>query len=384
MTNAPDSPHNPAETASAPAAPLLWHDGHAARGARFGTVAGQEVVLDYGANREEREYRFLTETVGVLDLGYRSRLCVTGADRQRFLHGQVTNAVKDLRPGDGCYAALVTAKGRMVSDLQIHCLKDELLLDLEPGCGTTVRERLEAYVIADDAQIVDVTPHYTLWSLQGPAAAEVLAAAGLAIDPLPAPGKSAPWHDPHLGEICCARIARGTVDGFDLFVPNASAEALASRLLAEAERRGGGAAGWNALELVRVEAGLPRFGQDMDATHLPPEAGLEARAISYSKGCYIGQEVIARIRTYGQVTKALRGLVLPDDLASLPAKGTRLFLGDKEVGTLTSVIRSPRWHRNLALGYVRKECHQPGTELELETPAGRRPARIVPLPFNAP
>jgi folate-binding protein YgfZ len=135
---------------------------------------------------------------------------------------------------------------------------------------------------------------------------------------------------------------------------------------------------------LRIEAGIPRFGVDMDENNLPPEAGLDSRAISYTKGCYIGQEVIARIRTYGQVAKALRGLRLPDGLKNLPTKGDKLFLGEKEVGYITSAIASPTFNTNIALGYVRREANRIGTELILRTKDGDTAAKIVDLPFRSP
>jgi folate-binding protein YgfZ len=142
--------------------------------------------------------------------------------------------------------------------------------------------------------------------------------------------------------------------------------------------------GWAALETARIEAGLPRFGADMDRTTLPPEAGLDNRAVSYSKGCYIGQEVIARIRTYGQVAKALRGLRLADDLPALPERGDKLYLGAKEAGWITSATASPALRGNIALGYVRREANGIGTELLLESGGRKTPARIVELPFVVP
>jgi folate-binding protein YgfZ len=120
----------------------------------------------------------------------------------------------------------------------------------------------------------------------------------------------------------------------------------------------------------------------MDETNLPPEAGIDARAISYTKGCYIGQEVIARIRTYGQVAKALRGLRLADNLKGLPRKGDKLYLGDKEIGYVTSTIASPTLKSNIALAYVRREANQIGTELTLRTAAGESSVKIVQLPFK--
>jgi folate-binding protein YgfZ len=137
------------------------------------------------------------------------------------------------------------------------------------------------------------------------------------------------------------------------------------------------------LEAARIEAGIPRFGADMDETTLPPEAGLESRAISYTKGCYTGQEVIARIRTYGQVAKALRGLHLADDLSALPARGDKLFQDGKEVGHVTSAVHSPLLNSMLALGYVRKEHYSTGTQLHLQSGGTGFAATIVSLPFVA-
>src|SRR6266850_2862139 len=136
--------------------PLPLHELHESFGARFTTVNGAEVVADYGDS--PAEHTALRQSAGVLDLSFRSRICLTGADRVRFLHGQVTNDVNRLAVGEGCYAALVTAKGRIQSDLNIYRLQDELLLDFEPGLTQTVSQRLEKYVISEDVQVVDVRP----------------------------------------------------------------------------------------------------------------------------------------------------------------------------------------------------------------------------------
>src|SRR5437016_3548710 len=153
---------------------LAIREFHERLSARFLTVNGMEVVEHYGD--PPAEHAALREAAGVLDLSFRSRLCLTGADRQKFLNGQVTNNVKDLKTGEGCYAALVNAKGRMQSDLNIYILEDEILLDFEPGYGATVVQRLEKYIIADDVQVVDVAAHYGLISIQGPEASEVIRA----------------------------------------------------------------------------------------------------------------------------------------------------------------------------------------------------------------
>jgi folate-binding protein YgfZ len=204
---------------------------------------------------------------------------------------------------------------------------------------------------------------------------------GLSITPPSQSLHSVTSKDAMLGEIICANVPRGAAAGFDLFVPTPALAAVADKLIAAAKELGGRAAGWQALETLRIEAGLPRFGADMDESTLPGEAGLDARAVSYSKGCYIGQEVIARIRTYGQVARGLRGLRLPGDLATLPQHGDKLLHDGKEVGFITSALRSPTFRANIALGYIRRECNQPGTALTLRTVAGEFPVSIIPLPF---
>jgi len=350
-------------------AALPLHEFHQVAGAVFGEVNGQEAVAHYGDWLAE--YKALREGAGVLDLSFRGRLCLLGADAQRFLNGQVTNNVKDLQIGEGCYAALVSAKGRLQSDLNIYRLENEMLLDFEPGFSELVSQRLEKFVIAEDVQIIDVSAQYGLLGLRGPKVAEVVAV----LSPrLTVPSKTMGWtkfEDAALGEIYVT-LARG---GLDLFVPAAAMKDIASRLQVK-----GRLCGWQALETARIEDGQPRFGADMDETNLAPEA-LDTRAISYSKGCYIGQEVIARVRTYGQVARSLRGLRLSGDSLQAPAKGTKLFLGDKEVGSITSAVWSPALRGVIALGYVRREANQIGTELEAQVSNGRIPARITELPF---
>ena len=347
---------------------LPLHELHHALGANFTVINGAEVVADYGDAMAERAA--LRDTVGLLDLSHRSRLCLVGADRIKFLHGQVTNDVQRLRVGEGCYAALVNAKGRMHSDLNIYRLADELLLDFEPGCTAAVVQRLEKYIITEDVQVLDAAPHYGLLTVLGPRAAEAITQLALPWELPASPLAFSAHQDPTLGQLYLVRRASS---GFDLFVPTAALGAVFDKLVAAAKSLGGRACGWQALEAARIQAGIPRFGQDMDENTLPPEAGLEARAISYSKGCYIGQEVIARIRTYGQVARTLRRLNLPPDLAPPPVPGDKLLAEGKEIGHLTSVIPGH------ALGYVRKEHHAPGTRLTLRTAAGDCPVQVPPL-----
>lgn len=359
---------------------LPLHELHQELNARFTEVNGMEAVADYGDFLAE--HAAFRETAAVIDLSFRSRIVLTGNDRVRLLNGQVTNNVKDLPAGSGCYATLITNKGKLQSDANIYILPNEILLDFEPGLTATVTQRLESYIIADDVQIVDAAPHYGLLSVQGPKAWDVVAAIGLNLAQPPKPFAWTSINDPTLGEIYCMNQPRLGTSGIDLFVPTASLGAVADKLIAAAQQHGGRACGWSALDAARIEAGIPRFGAEMDETNLAPEAGIESRAISYTKGCYIGQEVIARIRTYGQVAKALRGLRFADDLAALPAKGDKLLVNGKEVGYVASALRSPALNANIGLGYVRREHNKVGTELTLKTAAGESQAQVVELPFR--
>ena len=393
---------------------------HRSLGARFAELNGAQIVTDYGDWLAE--HAALRETAGVLDLSFCSRLCLVGADRARFLHGQVTNDVKKLRTGEGCYAAITTAKGKMESDLNIFCLADELLLDFAPGLTEKISRRLEKFIVADDVQIVDAAPHYGLLSVQGPEAEAVVRALGLfGVPPsggatvanpsrvnaeLPTqPLASVKISDATLGEVYLMRHARvaserrapsrpepvdvtqlaetvlGVPAGFDLFVPNSSLGAVADKLTAAAKEIGGRACGWQSFETARIEAGIPRFGADMDETNLPLECGIESRAITYTKGCYLGQEVINRIHSVGHVNRELRGLRLADDLGVPPVRGDKLFHAGMEVGHVTSAVKSPVFKANIALGYVRREAIQAGNELILRTVQGDSPAQVVPLPF---
>jgi folate-binding protein YgfZ len=405
---------------------LILHEFHHSLGARFAELNGAQIVNDYGDWLAE--HAALRETAGVIDFSFRSRICLVGADRARFLHGQVTNDVKKLRVGEGCYAAITTAKGKMESDLNIFALADELPLDFEPGLMEKISQRLEKFIVADDVQIVDAAPHYGLLSVQGPKAEAVVRALGLfGVPPSGGSPEATPSRvnaelptgplgllkisDATLGEIYLANQPRllfsrssgrepahsfspesqsrltsaATVDliftGFDLFVPNNSLGAVADKLIAAAKGVGGRAIGWQAFETARIEAGIPRFGADMDETNIPLECGIESRAVIYNKGCYIGQEVINRIHSVGHVNRELRGLRLADDLKALPARGDKLFHAGKEVGYVTSAVKSPTLGANLALGYVRREANQIGNELTLRTAAGESAARIVELPF---
>ena len=355
---------------------------HARLGGRFGAVAGREVVLHYGPEGspgapEEtavaRELRAMHEGAALVDLSVRDVVRVTGPDRVSYLQGMLTNDVTGMPVGGVRYAALLTAKGAMVADARVVRREDDLLLLLEPGLGPTVLAHLERYLISEDAAVADASAEFGQLALVGPKAWE------LARTVFGLPGAEPPTAELVLGGL----EKRGVlvlpsallVPGVDLLVHRADLETVFDALLDEGDEVGLRPAGWEALEARRVEQGVPRYGADMDERTIPLEANLE-RALHYQKGCYIGQEVIARATFRGHVNRKLVGLLL----SSAAAPRAELFQGDRRVGWLTSVVQLPGLRKPIALGYVHRSSTEPGTELKL---SGDGRAVVTSLPFPA-
>jgi tRNA-modifying protein YgfZ len=256
----------------------------------------------------------VSSTTRIADLSAtRNRLRVLGVDRVDFLHGQCTNDIKRLQPGQSCYAAFLNAKGKMRGEGQVICLADAFLLEVNPGLAPS----LEKFIITEDVTIEDVSATMGEWLVIGDEIGTV-------------PPQAVTFKHP-LG--WCV-IGDGTMTG------TIDAEAL---------------------EVLRIEAAVPKWGVDMDETTIPVEAGLETRAISYDKGCYIGQETIARIKTYGHVNRRLVQMAMTGE--SVPARGDKILVEAREVGQVTSAVRSLRLGKPLVLGYVRREFATAGAKL---------------------
>ncbi|NOK39219.1 aminomethyl transferase family protein [Corallococcus exercitus] len=352
--------------------PLTLHFVHERVGARFIPVGGREVVAGYGD--VGAEYGAARDAVALHDASYREILRITGEDRASFLHGMVTQEVKNLPVGSAAYAAFITVKGAMVGDARILKREDDLLLDLEPGLGAKVREFLDKYLISEDAELHDGTPEWGWLKLLGPRTAGVLAAVLGGPLELPAPLSSRKAAIAGQDVWLLGTALPGGLSGVDVLVPRAGLEAVWAALVGAG---GVTPVGFDALELVRVEAGVPRYGQDMVDTTIPLEANL-TNAISYNKGCYIGQEVIARATFRGHMNRKLAGLLLGEQDV---APGTELRRGEKKVGWVTSVVTSPAKGQRVALGYVHRDSLEPGTELTLGEGAGT--VTVAALPFTA-
>jgi folate-binding protein YgfZ len=345
---------------------------HRATGARLVEVDGWEVAADYGD--VPAEYRALREGAALFDLSLRGKIGITGTDRAAFLHNMVTNDVRSLRPGQGCNAALLSLQGKMEAGMRIHCLEDAIWCDIDPGPAERVRAVLAKHLILEDAKQEDMTESWALLAVQGPGSDDVLARSGSA-SARPAEGLAHTWTEIEGTRILLVRLDHSGEGGFDLWVPAAEGVAVWRALR---DRGGARPAGLAALDARRIEAGIPWAGSEIDGEHFPMEAGLDAGWISYTKGCYLGQETISRLHHLGHVNRHLVSLTLPGD--SVPTKGATLWAGEKRAGAITSAALSPRDGRAVALAYVHRDHAVPGTELEFEDGAARTPIAVASLP----
>jgi folate-binding protein YgfZ len=335
------------------------------------------------------QYDALRTGAGLWRRTDRGRLWLTGADRRAFLHGILTNDIAALTPGTGCYAAYLTPNGRMISDMRVFELGDAILVDLPAAQAASIRDRWDMLIFSEDVQVADVTGETAQIGVYGPRAAGVLARAlgAVASSDEPVPDAEAllalPVHGSGRWDAggVPATIVRSNdlgVGGFDVIVASDAAAAVWDRLVAA----GAVPVEGEVLEVTRIEAGIPKFGVDMTEDTIPLEAGIEDRAISLTKGCYVGQEIIIRVlhRGGGRVAKRLVGLDF-EPSAGVPSAGDRIAAGGREVGAVTSAAWSPAQERPIALGYVHRDFVEPGTRVDVGE--SETAATVTRLPFAA-
>ena len=335
-------------------------------------------------------YAAARKRAGLVDRPDRGRIVVSGADRASFLQGLLTNDVVAVKAGEGCYTAYLTAQGRMIADLDVYELGDVMLLVLPRDVKDTVIAKLDQVIFSEDVQLGDVTDTFAQMAVIGPEAASLVARVlGVAVETLGAMAEHGnlrtswpaspklPGVDSSEGgagsSVIVTRAAGTGEPGFDVYVESARGGEL-RRSLIEA---GAAEVDADTAEAIRIEAGVPLFHRDMDEETIPLEAGIESRAISFSKGCYVGQEVIIRVlhRGHGRVARRLVGLRLEGDV--VPPAGARIRAGDREIGEVTSSTRSPALQTPIALGYVHRDFVEPGTKVTLDGAT----AEVVTLPF---
>ena len=314
------------------------------------------------ADRLAEEHRAATTGCALVDRSERGKLALTGAEAAEFLHGQVTNDVVGLAAGSGCYAAFLTHKGKMQGDLRILHTGDELWLDTERVALQPLFNTIHRFKLGLAVELHKRTVERCLLSLLGPEARRVAGA-----DDLPEEE-----HANRPGDVEGVPVLLVATDvGVDLIADAARAEKLAAAL----RERGAIPISEETAECIRVETGRPRFGRDVGEDTIPQEAGLNERAVSFTKGCYVGQETVARLHYRGRPNRHLRGLRLTEPAAS----GDPVHLGEREIGRVGTAVVSPV-HGPIALALLRREA-EPGAEVAVG--AEGRPAAVVELPFAA-
>lgn len=300
-------------------------------------------------------YAALRESAAVLDLSGRGRIYVTGEDRARLLHAMTTNHVQRLTPGTGQYTFFLNAQGRILADATLFCFEDRILLDTEPETRELVFQHLDKFIIADDVTLDDATDRTFALGVEGPAAAELLRS-------LDAPTPEEPYSHVPWGSLTVARESFTGTPGFRIFGDVKEKPELAITA---------SPASPEAARIVRLEHFKPRYGEDILATTLPQETTI-SKALHFQKGCYLGQEIVERIRSQGHVNKVLTGLEI-ETRDPVPA-GTKLTAEGKDVGQVTSSAYSPALGKVVGLGYVRlRKMEAGGTLLAGNATASIRP-----------
>ncbi len=286
-------------------------------------------------------YRALRETAAWFDVSTRGRIRATGEDRKRLLHAMTTNHVEGLEQGHGLYAFFLNAQGRVLADAVILCTEDHLLISTEPETRQRVFEHIDKFIIADDVTLEDATESTCEFALEGPVAAGRLASLGA---PLPEADYSfVAWNN-----VTVLRASSTGEPGFRLIAPIEAKADLSARLASIAP----GASPEDVLA-VRLEHGLPRYGDDITERYIAHETG-QLHALHFNKGCYLGQEIVERVRSRGLITRQLTALSISG--SRVPARGDKILNGEKDVGEVTSAAWSPGGNAVRALAYLRLEA----------------------------
>jgi len=341
-------------------------------GAGLGAAAtsdyrGSTSAQHFGDPQAEGES--LRSGCGVYDLGFRAKISLTGPDRVRWLNGMVTNNVRDLAAGRGVYAFLLNPQGHILGDMFTYNRGESITVDTDINQAEKILSTFDHYIIMDDVEVKNLSDDLTALGVAGPQAVKVLAGAGLAVSELqPLQLQNVTWDGVE------STIIRGEDDpnaSYEIWLPPSAVRRSWDALVAAGATR----VGSDAIELHRIMSGIPRYGVDIRERDLPQETE-QARALNFNKGCYVGQEIVERIRSRGMVHRKFSGFVA--DAAVVP--GTKILAGEKEVGEVTSAASATISDREIhvALGYIRREVGTPGRDVMI----GPTRARVASLPFT--
>ena len=357
--------------------PSPLHDHHEKLKATFEPVTDWQMPAHYGDWL--REYRAVREAVGIADLSHRGKLRVTGDDRVKWLQSVISNDILSLHPGQGRYSSLLTHKGKMLTYFRCYMQTDAVMLEDAGEIGDQTYTALKKFLLyGTKAKLENCRETWALLLVSGGKAPAVLKAAfGTEVEGL----QPINFISAAIGgqtALVVRTEETGELD-YAILIPSDGVAAAWERLLEAGAPQGITPFGSLAREALRIEAGIPKAGPELNEEIVPPEANLEGKAFSLTKGCYPGQEVVARMDTYGSVRRHLVGLVLKN--ASLPQRGAKLFSGEREVGWISSAVESPKLGKSIALGFPLRDFSKPGTELDVDVGGERLSAIVQTLPF---
>jgi folate-binding protein YgfZ len=353
-------------------------DFHRANNAVFQNHDGELRIAHFGD--PAAEYRAVRSAAGLIDLSHRALLQFTGPDRLSFLQGMLSNDLRSLKPFDGQYATLLTQQGKVVADVRVLCSLNSFYLDCWENLKGKILDHLNRYLVADEVEITDRSQEYAMLSVQGPKARDLVGSVA-ELSELPHGPRQHAMVTIQGAAVCVVRDSDTGESGFDLIIPRTQLLTIAQRLTEIGKRFAAAWVGENAHDVLRVEAGVPRYGIDFSEDTLLLEVGLDD-AVSFTKGCYLGQEVVERIRSRGHVNKRLVGLRLASKEQLSP--GDLILAGDKETGQITSWTDSPALGATIALAYVHKDHWHAGAAVDIRHGAKFFAATVADLPFVKP
>lgn len=338
-------------------------------GGRTGEYCGAETAASFGDPRAE--YEALVKGCGLYDLGWRAKIALTGSDRVRWANGMVTNNVRDLAVGQGNYNFLLNAQGHIQADLYVYKLGERLIVDTELWQAEKLKQIFDKFIVMDDVEVQDISNKLTALAVQGPKAMAVLHSSGVDVaeELKPLTLREVDWNGIRL---TLTRMASRVARTYELWGAPDDIRMLWKTLV---DRRAK-PVGTDAVEMFRVAAGVPRVGVDIRERDLPQETE-QSQALHFAKGCYVGQEIVERIRSRGALHRRLAGLLVQD---TVPARGSKIHADGKEVGEVTSALKVPATggDKTLALGYLRRDAAEPGTLVQVD---GSQ-AKVVLPPFR--
>jgi folate-binding protein YgfZ len=336
-------------------------------GADVGEYRGATTAARFGG--PQAEFARLRSACGVYDLGFRAKISLTGGDRVRWLNGMVTNNIRDLATDHGNYAFLLNPQGHILGDLYAYNRGESITVDTDCGQTERILATFDHYIIMDDVEVTNLSERMTALGIAGPKSGEVLAAAGFAISDLQAlQVRSVMWQGT---ECTLVRGEDAAAGSYEIWSAPASVRQLWDALRAS----GAAPVGSEALESHRIVSGMPRYGVDIRERDLPQETE-QARALNFNKGCYVGQEIVERIRSRGAVHRKFTGFLAEGAVQIAP--GNKIVAGEKEVGEITSAasLHLAGGEKTVALGYIRREVGVPGREVTIASAK----ATVVQLP----